>query len=274
MQPCNFLMQKDEILTFMTAEKIKMLRIELDLNQQDFADLVGVSKRSIANYESGETEPNSRTLLRLTSIEHKIVEAKHHGIEPITYIRNKVHYSKLPSKEINEGNILVKEPLEIFNTKAGSNYEELPNGKYLLTVPMVPVRAQATYISEFADAEYISDLKKISFIVDRIGKGKYQAFEVQNDSMNDGTINSIPDGAIVLGRELGKQHWKNKLNTNGYPYWIIVHKNTILCKEIIAQDLENGTITCHSLNDSPEFQDFTIKLDDCHQLFNIIKKQI
>lgn len=198
----------------------------------------------------------------------------------IAFTRNKVdeYYLEEIEKILEIGknaeNVLVNEPREIFNTKAGSNYEELPNGKYLLTVPLVPIRAQATYISEFADAEYISDLKKISFIVDRIGKGKYQAFEVQNDSMNDGTINSIPDGAIVLGRELGKQHWKNKLNTNGYPYWIIVHKNTILCKEIIAQDLDNGTITCHSLNDSPEFQDFTIKLDDCHQLFNIVKKQI
>lgn len=174
----------------------------------------------------------------------------------------------------------VAEPSEIFKTKSGNIIEELPNGKYLLTVPMVPYKAHATYISEFQDADYVSDLTKVSFIVDQVPRGKYMAFEIKNDSMNDATLEreasraAILDGDIVLGRELGRQHWRSKLNTNGYPFWIIVHKDTILCKEITNHDVENGLITCHSLNRSPEFQDFTLKLDDCYQLFNIIKKQI
>lgn len=174
----------------------------------------------------------------------------------------------------------VNEMQETFKTKSGNIIDELPNGKFLLTVPLLPHKAHATYISEFHDAEYISDLTKVSFIVDRVPRGHYMAFEIINDSMNDATLDrpasreAILDGDIVLGRELGKQHWKSKLNINGYPYWIIVHKNTIVCKEIINHDVDNGIITCHSLNGSPEFQDFDLKLDDCHQLFNIIKKQI
>lgn len=175
---------------------------------------------------------------------------------------------------IKEKELVLNDPKEIFQTKAGSTYEELADGKYLLTVPMVPVKAQARYVSEYGDAEYISELTKVSFIVDRVGNGRYQAFEIKNDSMNDGTIASIPDGAIVLGRELGRHHWRDKLKINGYPYWIIVHKDTVLCKEIISHDVERGIITCHSLNNSPEYQDFEIKLDDCRQLFNIIKKQL
>lgn len=178
---------------------------------------------------------------------------------------------KMSIERINK--IKVNDPLEYFQTKNGSQYEELPGGKYRLTVPLVPVRAQARYVTDFQDAEFISELVEVSFIVDRVGKGNYMAFEVQNDSMDDDSKRAIPDGAIVLGRELGRQHWKSKFRINDFPYWIIVHKSTILCKEIIGHDVERGIITCHSLNDSPEYQDFTVKLDDVKQLFNIISKQ-
>ena len=182
--------------------------------------------------------------------------------------------------DINAVSIKVNEHSEVYNTKSGNIIEELPNGKFLLSVPLVPHKAHATYISEYQDADYIADLTRVSFIVDRVPRGRYQAFEIQNDSMNDATLDTGPsrdailNGDIVLGRELGKQHWTSKLNTNGYPYWIIVHKDTIVCKEIINHDVEKGIITCHSLNNSPEFQDFILNLNDCHQLFNIIKKQI
>lgn len=143
-----------------------------------------------------------------------------------------------------------------------------------LMAPLVPVRAQARYVSDFHNAEFISGFSRVSLVVDRIGRGNYQAFEIQNDSMDDDSKRSIPDGAIVLGRELGKQHWQSKFRTNQFPYWIIVHKNAILCKEIIHHDVERGIITCHSLNESPEYQDFDLSLNDVNQLFNIVKKQI
>ena len=233
----------------MKGSELKKKREACGWTQQYLAELAGVTKRTVINWEQSENITRSKVNLL-----HSVFNQHDEDSNP---------------KELS-----VNEPLEIFNTKAGSNYEELPSGKYLLTVPLVPVRAQATYISEFADADYIGDLNKVSFIVDRVGRGSYRAFEIQNDSMNDGTIESIPDGSIVLGRELGKQHWKSKLNMNGYPYWIIVHKSTILCKQIIKHDVDQGIITCHSLNESPEFPDFEISLNDCHQIFNIIKKQI
>ncbi|WP_428743225.1 helix-turn-helix domain-containing protein [Tenacibaculum sp.] len=236
---------------------VKRIRKALNLNQTDFGKKIGVSLRSVQMYEKGETKPSADVLIKILELD-KQVSAHNEDVS----------------------NLRVSEPTETFKTKSGSIIDELPNGKYLLTVPLLPYKAHATYISEFQDADYISDLTKVSFIVDRVPRGRYMAFEIMNDSMNDATLerepsrNAILNGDIVLGRELGKQHWKSKLNTNGYPYWIIVHKDTIVCKEIINHDVERGIITCHSLNGSPEFQDFDLKLDDCHQLFNIIKKQI
>lgn len=233
------------------AETLRKIRDKKGMTQKEFADYLQISTRSYQNYESGLNIPPAKKLL-------------------IFYKLNAEGAFKLKT---DPGEI-IEPPQETFNTKAGSQYKELPSGKYLLTVPFVPVRAQATYVSEHTDAEFLSDLTSVSFIVDRVGQGRYMAFEIQNDSMDDGSIRSIPDGAIVLGRELGKQHWKNRFRTKEYPYWIIVHKNTILCKEIIVHDVDRGIITCRSLNDSPEYQDFDLKLDDVYQLFNIIKKQL
>lgn len=215
--------------------------------------------------EMAETLPISGNALRLAFKRNSVDEF---------YLSEIISKYGLNNYEQNAQNITVNEPKSLFKTKAGSDYEELPNGKYLLSVPLIPYKAQATYISEYSDADFISEMKTINFIVDRVGLGSYRAFEITNDSMNNGTLESIPDGAIVLGRELNKQHWKSKLKVNQFPYWIIVHKDSIICKEITSHDVDNGIITCHSLNKSPEFSDFEIELNDVHQLYNIIKKQI
>lgn len=240
----------------MKGIEIKKYRKSKGFTQQEMADIVGVTKRTIITYENSDEIPESKAKLF-----HFIME-------------DDADFNKSTSS------IKVNEHSEVYNTKSGNVIEELPNGKFLLSVPLVPHKAHATYISEYQDADYIADLTRVSFIVDRVPRGRYQAFEIQNDSMNDATLDTGPsreailNGDIVLGRELGKQHWTSKLNTNGYPYWIIVHKDTIVCKEIINHDVEKGIITCHSLNNSPEFQDFNLNLNDCHQLFNIIKKQV
>ena len=90
--------------------------------------------------------------------------------------------------------------------------------------------------------------------------------------MDNDSKRSLSNGDIVLARELGKEHWRNKLHTEDFPNWVIVLNNTILCKQIISQDLEKGTIVCHSLNPSPEYTDFELKLDDVCQLCNIVQR--
>lgn len=233
--------------------RIRQLREGKNESQTALADAVGSSIRSVQNWESGKTTPSQSKLETI---------AQHYGVT-VAYLFEDV-----------TNDISINESTELYTTKAGSVIEELDNGRYLLSVSLVPHKAHAMYLQDFTDAEFIDSLTRVSFIVDRVPKGNYQAWEIKNDSMMDGSINSIPDGSIVLGREVGRQHWKNKLHTKNYPYWIIVHKESIVCKEIIEHDVDKGIITCHSLNDSLEYQDFKINLDDCHKLFNIIKKQI
>lgn len=162
-------------------------------------------------------------------------------------------------------------------TSSGVKYYELPNGKYRMRVPLIPIEAYAKYIDEYRDAEFIDNLEETEFIVDKIGHGRYFAFEIKGDSMDDGSIKSIPHGSTVLARELKREHWidGNGLKTKDYPYWIIVLDNTILCKQIIKQDKIQGKYICHSLNPSKEYNsDFDVNIDDIKQLLNIIQKTL
>lgn len=157
-------------------------------------------------------------------------------------------------------------------TATGIKYFQRSGGKFLMRVPMVPVYAYAKYIDEVRDAEIWDGDGYFDFPVDQIYHGSYQAFEIKGDSMDDDSKRSLSHGDIVNARELGRDKWKSRLHTNQFPNWIIVTDNTILCKQIIKQNLDTGEITCHSLNPSPEYADFTINLDEVRKLFNIVQK--
>jgi transcriptional regulator with XRE-family HTH domain len=45
--------------------RIKDLREDRDLRQIDLAEATGIDQRTISNYESGKTNPDSETLIRL-----------------------------------------------------------------------------------------------------------------------------------------------------------------------------------------------------------------
>ncbi|NLW65578.1 MAG: transcriptional regulator [Clostridiales bacterium] len=47
------------------SDKIKQARSELNLNQQQLADIVGISKRSIAAYETTDTKPRGTVVKKL-----------------------------------------------------------------------------------------------------------------------------------------------------------------------------------------------------------------
>ena len=51
--------------------------------------------------------------------------------------------------------------------------------------------------------------------------------------------------------------------------FVIVHKEGVLIKRIVEHNVENGTITVHSLN--PIYPDKVISLAEVYQIFNVIE---
>lgn len=156
-------------------------------------------------------------------------------------------------------------------TKSGILYKDLGNGRYQMTVPFVPHKAYAKYLNEAVDIDY-EEYKTYDFIVDKIGLGKYLAFEIKGDSMDDDSRRAFVEGDVVLARDLSKDFWKDKLRYEKYNFWIIVTNDSILCKQIINHDVEKGIITCHSLSKVKEYSDFTLNLNEVKKLYNIIQR--
>ncbi len=153
----------------------------------------------------------------------------------------------------------------------------LGNNQFGITVPLIPVKAYAGYLDNFGDPEYYETLSKHTVSVTGFFRGRYFAFVVEGDSMENYSTEelakkSIPRGAIVTGREIQKHHWKNKLHLHRFQNYVIVHIDGIITKEIIEHNTEEGYIICHSLNE--RYTDRKIMLDDCLQILNIINKNI
>lgn len=177
-------------------------------------------------------------------------------------------------ENIDEKNISVNEPHEmLYHENNNSNsFIKIENGQYVMTMPLAEFKIQAGLLDNYQDIDYLKELNKHSIIVDEPVKGRYIAFRVKGDSMDDGTSDAILPNSIVAARELQRTHWRSKLRTKDFPYWIIytTESKFPLLKQIIDHDVDNGIITCHSLNDGPEYNDFDLSLNDVQALFYVV----
>lgn len=167
--------------------------------------------------------------------------------------------------------------LTIYDEEGLNKFVEISPGRYRMGVELVPVYAQAGYLSGYMDQQYLEELPKHYITVDIFVKGNYKAFEISGDSMDNGSIkDALPHGTIVTCREVKRELWTSKFHTHEWPNWIIVHKTEgIVAKQIAKQNLETGTLTLRSLNpDKDRYPDFEIKLDDCVQIFNVVKREL
>lgn len=158
---------------------------------------------------------------------------------------------------------------EFTTTKNGTRFYRRNDGKLLMRVPIVPFSALGSPADEFAEPDR-TDADTVAIEVTEVHHGSYYAFRVEGDSMDDGTRKSFERGDIVVVRELARDKWLPRLHYKTWPHWVIVFGNNVRLKDIVAH--EGDTITCHSLNPSPEYTDFTLHLDEVQRLFNVIKK--
>lgn len=229
----------------MTGQEIinKVLE-ELNLKAPTFAESIGVKYQRIFDLQKGKVKKIS------SSLANDIISK--YGQFNLTWLLTgegeMLNVSNQPSDEASP----IDEPI-------------------ILRVPLVSQYAQAGYLCGYADAAYMATLPTIPYIVDHEAQGHYVAFEVKGDSMNDGTEDAILEGDRLLCREIMPHLWADsKLHIRKWDF-VIVHTEGILVKRIIDHDVENHTITIHSLNSM--YPDKVINLADVKQIFNVIELQ-
>lgn len=231
-----------------TKEEIRKFRIDNNLTQEEFAEKLSISREMLGLIERGKKNISAAT------------EAKFELL--------RINFSSNDNKDRKQDN-----SLNIVKTKNGLEYEELPDGSYLVTVDLIPFEAHARYISD--EVDLIGEWEKITFTVKKIGRGKYKAFRHKGYSMfnedNPGYYD-VNNGDVSLCRELGRQHWKDGFDSKRAPYgWVIVTTKNIIHKDITHFDIAKGTIICHSRNPSPEYMDFEWSLNEVREINKIVQ---
>lgn len=187
------------------------------------------------------------------------VELPRDFIDRLTSLNDKINRSWLVTG--NGDMIKAKEGIQ-------SNVRPVLDAQYT-DVVYVPIHAQAGYGRGYGDIEYIESLPTVPVIVDKNYNGNYRVFEVDGDSMDDGSRNAVYDGDKILCRDVRSDLWLSKLHINSWFFVIVMKNDGILIKKIIDHNVENGKIICHSLN--PLFSDFEVDLRDVAELYNAIK---
>ncbi|MDI9256362.1 S24 family peptidase [Flavobacterium sedimenticola] len=223
----------------LTSEEIKSIRIRLGMTQTEFGEMLGAKLRTVQSWENGDRNMKEGTVMLLKQKTDAHNAAHSVNDTPDTYNIEVKHLDGLRSS--------------------------------IMHVPMVNQYAYAGYLSGFADNEYVENLPKIPFIVDKEYRGEYLCFEVKGDSMECDTEESIPEGSILLCRNVRKEYWKNKLHIHKWDFVIVHNTDGILVKRIINHNVEAGIITIHSLNEF--YPDRELHLKDIQQIFNIVEVQ-
>lgn len=216
---------------------ILALRKSLKMNQKNFGSVIGIAQSYLSEIENGKKPLTEEVYHNLISVFGKDTISAHlKKSDNIATVRN----------------------------------EAIPlHPEHIIYVPLVNQYAYAGYLTGYADAEYIDTLPTIPFIVDQEAHGRYVAFEVRGDSMDDGTNEAIMDGDRLLCREIQMHLWADsKLHIRKWDF-VIVHREGILVKRILEHNVANRTITIHSLN--PFYPDREISLCEVMQIFNVIE---
>lgn len=223
----------------MDAIEIKVARKTLQMTQTTFGEMLGASLRAVQSWESGDRNmPKSTEIL----------------------LQQKLDAHKTASE--------VNEPKSAYNIEV-NHINGLTSS--IMYVPLVNQYAYAGYLGGYSDNEYMETLPRIPFILDKEYKGEYLCFEVKGDSMECDSEESIPEGSILLCRNVRKDYWKSKLHIHKWDF-VIVHKELgIVAKRIINHDVDNGILTLRSLNSF--YKDYDIHIKDVQQIFNIVEVQ-
>lgn len=232
---------------------IRQLRQKKGVNQSHLADAIGVSLRTIQNYERKDASIPSKNLAKIaTYFDLTIAELYQRQLS-----ENGEPYSKTKSF-----------------TKHGCVFYPMEHGKYHVVTPLVSVERQKNYIESLAESRLGNSPYKTAFIIDFLEDGPHKAFEVSGDSMNDGSIDAIPNKSIVLGIKTKKENFAIEGALMSKEPYVLVCKDRIICKEVASFDASNKTIRCQNLNQSPEYQDFDLAITDVLEVVRIFKKQL
>ena len=223
--------------------KIRELRNSKKESQTTLSEVIGVSLRTIQNYESGKVDVPTKKLELI---------AQHYDVS-VSYLFSK------EEKQIykSEGKLI--------------DNKDYPSKN----VFVIPIKGRAGLENAYFDDLMFTDLTTESLTIKEPSSNgsKWFKIEVKGDSMDNGLKGCLSEGDWAYCRSISKQYWKSKFHTHKYDVFCFFHNERgIIFKKIKSQNLETGELILTSLNkDKTEYPDFNIKVSECSYICNVIK---
>lgn len=233
------------------------------IRQEQIATRLGCSQAYVSSFLSGKRKFSRKTAEKWGEV---------FGLNPTWLLTGSGEmFSDSPCGEVSK--VYDGQMEFVMENSNGARFYQADN-HLLMTVKLVPFDAYARFIdpNENIEAER-EEWEDVTFEVPNVVHGKYFAFKVKGDSMDNGMRDSFEEGDLILVRSLDRQYWLDRVRFNEHPYWVVVTHSSVLLKQMVAQDIENGSFTFHSLNPSEEYADFSVPMDEINLLFYVLKKK-
>ncbi len=152
----------------MLAHNIHFLRRKKGLSQQELADQLEIPRTTWSGYELGKVEPNITMLQKISTFFDQPID-------------------RLLGERIDFDDLEIARDANVRVLAITMDQDDRQN------IELVDSKAEAGYLDNFQDPEYISDLPKM--FIPNLPTGSYRAFEIHGDSMLP-----MPSGSLVISK--------------------------------------------------------------------------
>lgn len=207
---------------------LKYLRKKNSVSQQALANIIGVSKTALGDYERGRYEPGISTLIGIASYFEVSIDdllRKDLSVVDFEVIRNK--------------------DVRVLAITVDSEDRE--------NIEFVDTKAEAGYIESFNDLEYIRDLSK--FYLPNLPEGTFRGFEIRGDSMLP-----MEEGSVVICSYVESFNEIKDDRT----YVVVSNSGTLVYKRVRLLENENRLLL---ISDNDIYSPYTLPLEDVAEIW-------
>lgn len=223
---------------------IKFLRKRKRFTQSGLAELLGINRSGVNNYENGSAVPPVQVLIALSDLFHISID---------TLLR--INLSKLRESQLylieNGSDVFVKgNELRVLATTVNSRNQD--------NIELVSIKAKAGYTAGYFDPEFISGLPvfQLPFLSK---EKKYRTFQVSGDSMLP-----IPDKSWVTGEFVQDL---SDIKDGGL-YIVLTLNEGIVFKKVKNELKTKGALRMISTN--PEYAPYDLPLAEVREVWKFV----
>lgn len=125
----------------------------------------------------------------------------------------------------------------------------------------VPVSAQAGYIDQLYDQEFIGNLPSFTLPGDRFRRGTFRCFDVKGDSMEP----TLFSGDRIVCSFVDRDYWNSSIRDNHV--YVVIAKSGVIVKRVINNISIDQCLKC--ISDNSYYESFELPLEAIKELWKV-----